>query len=155
MMLFFCRACGASNGQKTIHTRRLCAENMKAKMKSTYRLQMKPKHHTSLHISRCNQTLRRNYQERPVDFFSVLVMSQRSMLPRDYHERPGAFGTLSRNLLLAKALFCLFDAPLKPCTFEEQHALLVLRTDLRRLRHELLVPDVRVEVELGCQALQH
>ena len=95
----------------------------------TYRLQMRPRHHTSLHISRCNQALCGNIHERYMAFISVLVTSQGSMLPRDYRERPVAFGTTSRkfklhrvangpNLLMADCLMssnCCASEVLKRC----------------------------------------
>ena len=66
-------------------------------------------------------------------FISVLVTSQRSMLPRDYRERPVAFGTTSRkcklhrvangpNLLMADCLMssnCCASEILKRCPESE------------------------------------
>ena len=79
------------------HKEALCRGHTSKNM-PTYRLQMRARHHTSLHISRCNQALCGNIHERSMAFISVLVTSQRSTLPRDYREKQWLLGQRPGNL---------------------------------------------------------
>ena len=72
------RRSGVEQAGKPIHTKRHWAKDIHAKNMPTYRRQMIPRHHTSLHISRCSRALCGNIHERPMAFISFLVTSQRS-----------------------------------------------------------------------------